>query len=365
VPAPHVALLHPRLAFSGATERMLATARALRDAGARVTLVTRPGSREHQAMEAGLEPVYVELPPEPWQAPLALARTRRALARLGIDRLHVTDQELAPLAATLVKVLRRPYVLEFHRLAERTVPIASPWLEAAVVASEPLSERVVNRGRIPRDRVRVIAHAPTPPAERAGRELFDGVPFAHGQRPRIGCSGTLDAAHNTDWFLEAARLLVIGGRPCHFVILAEGPREQELRRQVRDMNLAEHVTIGVPTTSDTAATMCALDVHVAPRTNAGPGWLALLALTSGVPSVLAAVGNAFDLVDDRGSAILVEPTSARRLADELASLLADPAAARTMGATGAARVSALARPEEFERAVAELHGLAPAHAAGA
>ena len=355
MPEHHVVLIHPDLGFSGRTERMIATAGALRAAGARVTVVTQRGSRTAALEAAGVEARFVELPLEPWQSPFRLARTRAAVAQLRPDSLHVTDQVLAGLGAALARLLRRPYAIEFLRAVSGPVPLHAALCTRAIVASEPLAEGLVNRGRVPREKVSVVHHAPVPVEPRATPDLWDGVPFAHGQRPRVGCSGHLDAANGTDWFLEAARLLVLGGQPCVFGVLGEGPQEHALRRRARELGIAEHVTVGVPTTLRSADSLGALDVHVATRWDCGPGWLAQEAMVQGVPAVLAAVGNAYEMIEDKRSGVLVEAGNARRLADEIASLIVNGEVARRMGRTGRERVLELHPREEFERAVAEVH----------
>lgn len=385
----HSVLLHPVLCFSGFTERMLATARALAAAGRRVTIVSAPGTRSRAVEEEGFAVRYAELPRDPLRAPFAAWRTRRLLARLEPDVLHATHDSLAELASTLGATLGVPWVLELHLPALGPVARTLRGLACAVAASESLVAGVVNHGGVPRARVRVVKNAPRPcapaplapaaldetppPAVRAERDGRDGPrreprgadrspeppeePGPPGP-PLVGCSGLLDGAHATTWFLEAARLCVAEGSPAMFAVLGEGPNEGRLRRFVRERGLSERVTIAVPTTRDAGESLAALDVHVSCRGEGGPGWLACEALARGVPSVLAACGDAYDLVQDGETAVLVEESSPRRLADEVRALLADPAAARRMGARGRERMLADAPPEEFARAVAEIHDAA-------
>jgi glycosyltransferase involved in cell wall biosynthesis len=81
-------------------------------------------------------------------------------------------------------------------------------------------------------------------------------------------------------------------------------------------------------------------------------------MVQGVPSVLTAVGEAFQLVEDRVSGVLIERGDPLRLADELQNLLENEEAARAMGEKGRERVLALYPAHKFTQAVAEVHAVA-------
>ena len=351
MPAWHAVLVHPELAFASGTERMLATARVLREQGARVTLVARGGSRATAAEDAGCELVELELPTQPRRAPFAVARTKAALRELEPDVVHYTDGSLAGLAAAVAAQLDVPYLLELHGRPAEALPWHPERLASAVVPNEALREVAVNHGRLPKDRLRVLPHAPRPV------ELDDPGPFEREGPPTIGCSGFLDAGFDSGWFLEAARLVDLSGAACRWVILGEGPDERALRREMRQAGLASKMTVAVPTSASVGDTLARLDVHVACRTH-GPGWLAASALVQGIPSIFAAVGEAFQLVQDRRTGILAEPGDAQRLADALLELLRNKMVARAMGAAG--RELALERvpAQRFEGGTAELHAIA-------
>ncbi len=344
----HVVLIHPSLCFSGVTERMLATARALEAQDIRVTVVSTPGTRARMAEELGFQTRFAELPPDPWRAPFATLRTRRMLRSLKPDVIHATDDSVAPLVSTLAPMFSVPWILELHLPAVAPLAPSRGLPGTAIVSSESLIASVVNHGGVPRDRVRVVKNAPEAPAER-------GLPATGRRPPVIGCSGLLNDSHATEWFLEAARLLVLGGSRASFAVLGEGPNEGRLRRWVRERGLAERVTIAVPTTPDVAASIGALDIHVSCKLEGGPGWLACLAVALGVPSVFVAADDAYDLVEDKSSGVLVEPENPRRLADELQLLCANPGAAERMGRRGRVRFLTVCPPGGYEGEVARTY----------
>ncbi|MFT5286332.1 MAG: glycosyltransferase involved in cell wall biosynthesis [Planctomycetota bacterium] len=321
---------------------MLATALALKEKAYRVTIVTSSGTRTRSIEQAGFVPRFFELPLDPWRQPFAALRTRNLLKKLKPSLLHATSDVLAPLLSAIAPSLRIPWIQELHCPATGPLLGNRSGFAAAIVNSEALIESVVNRGGIPRERVRTIKNAPTPL-----ENTNQAKPFDHPGLPRIGCSGLLDNEHATAWFLEAARLMSLSGTRAMFFVFGEGPNEASLRRFIRDKGLNEHVTLAVPTTRSAAESLNALDIHVSCKLEGGPGWLACQALAQGVPSIFCAAGDAYALIEDKSNGILIEPNDSRRLADELISLSSNVENARQMGARGKSRLFETAPPSNF------------------
>lgn len=348
----HAVLIHPSLSFSGITERLIATARVLRGQEIPVTVVTTSGSRSFAVEQAGFDVSYAELPESPRESPFAFWRTKQLIRRLQPTLLHVTDESMATFGAAIASALRVPYVLEVHQQVHGRLPHAPGFLAGVIATSESLVEGIVNHGRIARGAVRVVRHAPVPVEHADPQVMNHEPPF------RIGCAGYLDHRHNTEWFLEAARSLIRTDANATFVILGEGPRELSLRRAIREASLTEHVTIGVPTTAQCGQTLASLDVYVSCRTQGGPSWISCQALAQGVPCIFAAAGEAFHLVRDRRTGVLVEPGDGRRLFEEIQLMLQNPDFARSLGAKGREHFLSIAPHARFERDVAGAHALA-------
>lgn len=349
----HTVVVHSSLSFSSGTERLFATLDALVERNTRLTLIAESGSRAVVTRDTDLELEYLELPHDPFRAPFAAWRTRSVLRRMKPSLMHFTDKGLAPLAAICARATGAPYVLEIHSPIVDKVPRDDQWLRCVIVPSDALREAAINHGQLPRELVRVVPNAPTPGEFETSAPDTEAGPSL----PRIGCACSFDDEHDTDWFLEAARLLVEAKVRAHFVLLGEGPKEIQLRRRVRKGGMTKHVTIGVPTTPQVGQTLANLDVHVSCRTP-GPGWLAATALVQGVPSILAASGEAFQIIDDREGGILVEPGDSAKLAEELTRLIEDPDHARKLGERGRRRAVERFAPERFAKAVRECHAMA-------
>ena len=359
----HIVFLRPDLNYSGATQRAIGSARVLAEAGAKVTLVTAGGSRRAEARAAGLEIAELDLEPGPLSRPFLRQRLTDLLTELKPTSMHVSARNLealGPVAARAARRLGLPYVLEATRPAEARIDYDAALLRAVVVPVDCLIEPLVNHGRLPRELLVFLPDAPPDTVEKPGDAAPTRPPkepFDHAGSPVIGCTGSFDGGFAGDWFLDAARMLALEGKRWSFVMLGEGPDERRLRRRVREAGLTEHVTIGVPTTDRALSTLASLDVHVSCRTDTGPGWLTLQTMRLGIPNLVAAAGEAFALIKDQHNGILIQPGDARRLADELSSLVANPTRARALGAAGRRTSFERSPRTAFEAELRQLHGV--------
>lgn len=321
----HVALLHPRLDLTDASERLLATVEALVAAECRVSLLTRRGTLARALERAGAEIYSAELPEDSLRGFFAERRTASLVQELAPTLLHVTDEALASSVERIAQRAERPYVLEVMRPVHADRLGATAWRRALLIPCETFIEAAVNRGGAPRDSLRVLPHSPR--LERS----WTPRPLAEVERPVVATVGTLDDLHGTEVFLEAARRLLKKGRKLRFLILGEGPNELALRRKVREQDLAEFVTVASPYIPGLSSALRDVDLHVSCITSGSPGWCAVAALGLGLPSVFSAVNCTLALVEDKKSGLLVERNRPDKLVEQLEVLLDNPHAARRMG----------------------------------
>lgn len=347
----HITYLHPELDLSDGTARLCASVIAARAAGHRVSVIAGRARRAERLVAAGAVCYEGELPARGVMGSFAARRTRRQVAELAPDLLHVTDASLGDLAARLAEALGRPYLVEAVRPFAGPLGL-SPHLRAVLLPCATFFESAVNRGGIPRALLHVIEHGPA-----LDREFPPRREFAQ-RRPVLMSLGTLDRDHGTDVLIECARLLEGDGRGLSYLVLGEGPAEEELRRSVRELGLSNAVSITAPILADLDLALAQADLHVSCARRGNPGWSAVRALGMGVPSVFSAISSTFPLVEDRVDGMLVERNDPRKLAEAVRTMLDNPAAARGMGVRARERWLGAQRAQGFRRELGELYSSA-------
>ncbi len=147
--------------------------------------------------------------------------------------------------------------------------------------------------------------------------------------------------------LEAMSRLVESTPDAHLTIVGDGPEEGRLRSEVAKRRLEANVTF-VPSMPHEQFLQLydAHDVFVFPSLHDSAGWVVLESLSKGLPVVCLDLGGPKDIVTTAsgivvGTGGLDTSAVARRLAEELRELLADPNRLATLSA------GALARAREF------------------
>ena len=324
--SPSVLFIASHLSLSGSTERLRHCVDSLAQSGTRVTLATPGGCRQDEFAKLDVEIVHWRGQLSPWQVPFVARRMQKLARAVEANFTYVLGAELAPLGARLAE----PYALEL------TGPVTSPidhhprHIQAVVQPCRTLEEGAVNRGGLPRDRMRMIPHQPAHPAR--------PVPaFKRKGERRVGCAGAILDTSGVEVFLKAARKLIQRGEKAHFIILGQGPAESRARRCALDLGLMDRVIFAAPAAPSTAEILSTLDVFVDPRTAGAPGWLTHEALAMGLPCVITEVQGAFGLVEDQEDALLVPRNEPDALTGMLADLLSDSDWARKLGKSARAK----------------------------
>ncbi len=173
----------------------------------------------------------------------------------------------------------------------------------------------------------------------------DSGRFAPPLRPAavgtIGFAGRLgDPRKRVELLLHATARLIEQGVPARLRLAGDAP--EELKRHAGQLGLEGVVEfLGHVRPEDLPAFYQGLDLFALPSSQEGLGIVGVEAIASGVPVVTATRGSGpDDYVIDGVTGRFVDPT-AESLADELAALIADPAARAAMSA--AARALAVER----------------------
>ena len=177
-----------------------------------------------------------------------------------------------------------------------------------IAPTAALRDRVVGGG-IPADRVEVIPHFVPDPGE--------PVPFDQRSRTLV-YAGRLSEEKGIDVAVEAWSRLVDRPVDARFLVIGEGPLEDELRaRAVPGVEF-----LGRRPAAEVAATLATARLAVVPSVWSEPfGLFILEAMAAGLGVVASSSGGAPEFLAD-GAGWLVPPGDAAALADRLASLLA-------------------------------------------
>lgn len=174
--------------------------------------------------------------------------------------------------------------------------------------------------------------SPCPADERLRRQL--GL-----ERKRIVLyAGNHGYAGALDQLLDAAKSLEHHER-IHFVLIGDGPQKADLKNRARHMGLT-NITFLDPMPLQELPRLVALAecavvtlrrVHV--MRGARPA-KALVMMAAAKPVVLAAVGEAAELITRAGAGFVVPPENPTALARAIRTMLSDPVAAHSMGLNG-------------------------------
>lgn len=328
---------------------VLETARALRDLGVQVRVLTvhGPGSRGHEVLDEihvhrvrylwpdrleALQDVGGGLPAAwkaGWPYRLAFIPFFMGLVRAAVqygrdaDVVHA-HWTLAGLAAWLASwVTGTPFVLTVHGSDIYIAP-GIPGVAAltrgmlrgcahVVAVSRDLAEATRSLG-CPPERLEVLGN---------GVELERFTLGAAEREPLLVFVGALIRRKAVDVLLDALPAVLSACPGARLVVVGEGPEREALERQALQLGLTGSVTfVGAQSRAETAAWMRRARIFVLPSREEAFGVVLLEALASGTPCVASRVGGVVDIVaPDVG--VLVPPGDAAALAGAVSGLLQD------------------------------------------
>jgi phosphatidylinositol alpha-1,6-mannosyltransferase len=219
--------------------------------------------------------------------------------------------------------------------------------DLSVAVSRYTRARVLEFG-VPPDHVRVLPCGVDPERFRRRDEARARARFGLSGRPILLTLSRLVSRKGHDLVIRALPEILRAVPDALYVIA--GPPNPPYEERLRDLARAHGVSdavrfLGYVPSGEMADLYSASDVYVmASRTQSGDdnfegfGITYLEANACGVPVVGADSGGVADAIADGETGYLVPPDDVGALAARLGTLLADPAAARRMGAAGRARV---------------------------
>ncbi len=331
---------------------MLETARALRDLGVQVRVLTphAPGSRVREEVE-GIEVIRARyLWPERWEIlleeggglPAIWRRSRRArLAFLpffgaltvAVMR-HARDCDvihahwtLSAMAAWLAQgVHRRPIVLTVHGsdvFQAPRLPLVGGLTRATlrrcrrvIAVSAALAEATVALG-LPPERMEVLPD---------GIDVDRFTPGPAAREPLLLFVGSLIERKGAQHLLDALPDIAARFPEVRLAIVGDGPQRSALEQQARALGLADRVEfVGFQSQAQIAVWMRRARLFVLPSLEEALGIVLLEALASGTPCVASRVGGIPEVVTPEVGRV-VPPADPASLSQAIVSVLADPQA---------------------------------------
>jgi glycosyltransferase involved in cell wall biosynthesis/GNAT superfamily N-acetyltransferase len=275
--------------------------------------------------------------------PLRLARLVR---KGGFDVVHVHSPlpaSLARLAARGMRSRRPRFVSTEHngwasfslptRLANR---FTSRWDDATFAVSEQTQASMA--GRAAKRAVTLVhgidvARTAAFAAERVEVRHQFGVP---DDAFVIGTVANFREQKDYPNLLRAARLCVDAGAPLRWLLVGQGPQEQQTRELAQDLGLADVVTF-TGFQPDGARIMAAFDVFTMASKWEGLPVALMEALALGLPVVATAVGGVAETMHDGVDAVLVPASDPAALAAGWQKLVADEGLRTAMAAANRVR----------------------------
>ena len=325
----HILMLTSETTWRGGETQIDLLMRGLSERGHGVTLAAPPGSSIADWAASGI-PVTPLTISGGFDVAAAF-RLRRILQRDRYDIVHSHSSHAHSIAflATLGWD-NRPRLVVSRRVA---FPISNNPLSRMKYASgadryiaiSAGVREVLVMGGVPREKIEIISsgvdlskYAALKPSNQLRREL--AIP---DEAPLIGTIGALvpNKAH-TD-FIRASQSILRHFPDAYFMIVGEGPLQQQLRSLARDLQLQDRM-IFTGFREDPIALLSLCDCFVISSILEGLCTSIMDAQLAGVPVVATRSGGIPDLVTDGETGLLVAPRQPEQLAAAVMRMLAEP-----------------------------------------
>ncbi len=338
--------------------------RSLDDLGVAQTVLTSrlSGPTGRQQVGRWSQVRRVGLRTSRWRQLWSLPALVLALSGARPDLVHGHQgEDVAALAISWLAARRHrcPLVVTIHCSVRHTMQVISLWSWATKLAGGWVERRVLRRA----DAVITLTHAAAARAvvdgARAVRVIPSGVwpqpyrtpapaPLPHIPHPRIGYVGRLAPQKSVETLLQA--LPVLATSHAQLVLVGDGPDRERLTATAARLGVTDRVhLLGFLPHARIAAVLQHLDVLVLPSRYEELGSVVLEAFAAGVPVVASAVGGIPEVIADRVTGLLFPVGDPAALAEQLDTVLSDPALA--------GRLAARAQRDAGRHAWPELAGL--------
>jgi glycosyltransferase involved in cell wall biosynthesis len=142
--------------------------------------------------------------------------------------------------------------------------------------------------------------------------------------------------------LQAIKLLIDDGVPCHYTIIGSGPEEGALHALSKRLSLKPHVSfLGAQSHEQVIHEMQNSDIFIHPSENESFGVAVIEAMAAGLPVIAALNGGTQETVEHGKTGLLYSPGDVNSLLQGLLKLANDVDLRESYGKSGRARVEQL------------------------
>lgn len=264
-------------------------------------------------------------------SPSSVRALRRWLQLERIDVVHSFGYHENLYGRLAARPLRLPYFSGVHSVYTKVKPhrallnrVLARWTDRVICCSDTAGIDAEKFDHVSRDKIAVLANAIdlqkfSPVGPPAG--VREEIGLKEGEH-LIGAVGSLREAKNHTALIEAVARLVEAGKPVRCVICGEGKLEPVLRKQIRELGMADRVhLLGVR--RPIANVLRELDIFAMPSNWEGFGIAMIEAMACGIPVVASRVPG-LEEVAGRDHPGLVSPGNLQELAATLLKFLEGP-----------------------------------------
>jgi len=279
---------------------------------------------------------------------LAWIQELRRLALIyGVTAIHTHEFAMNVRGAMLANWLRIPSVATVHgkgyycdKWSRRLAYRVTSRLTNLVAVSEDIRSSLINLVGISPNRASVIPNGVDTECFRFDAEkrriVRDRLGVSDDQL-LLGTVGSYYPVKGHRFLVDAMQKLVAVGKDVKLVMAGQGPLAGELKVQVSERSLGEHVQI-VGYVDDTPGFLSALDIFVMPSLSEGQPLALLEAAANGRCIVATHVGGIPEILVNGENGIIVPPANVDAIVDAVVKLMVEPDKRRDLAAEAFATI---------------------------
>jgi len=273
--------------------------------------------------------------------PLIVGRLLRTIRAIQPDVVQCWLRQMEVAGGIAASLCRTPWVFSERAAPEAYPPSFKTWLRVrvaswstAIVSNSSIGDRYWQSRSAARVKRYVIPNG-LPLDEIAATPVASCDDTGLGRGPLVLAAGRFEPEKNMDVLVRAMRL-VNETRPVHGLFCGEGSLRAHVARLIDDEGLADRVRL-LGYVENLWSLMKRTDVLVSASVFEGSPNVTLEAMACGCPLIVSDIPAHRELLDDE-TAMFVNPTRPRAVADAIATVLNDPAAASERARRAQARV---------------------------